>query len=215
MRFCPYCGASVEGDDRRRFCAGCGEPLHEQPGTSGAPAVGYRVQIPAASWPTESLASLNARVVAWAVDALVLGSMLWVLAAIGEALAPEPRYGDMDPAAPAWVGLAILVLAIGYPSYFEGAEAGQTPGMRLLRLRVIRYADGRPLGILFGLVRTASLIGNLFGIGLLTALGDKNRRTLRDHIAGTIVVRADRLPPEAWPGELVWDGRTAPQPTLT
>lgn len=35
VRFCPGCGASVEGFDSPRFCAACGQGLHRQTGEQG------------------------------------------------------------------------------------------------------------------------------------------------------------------------------------
>jgi uncharacterized RDD family membrane protein YckC len=78
--------------------------------------------------------------------------------------------------------------------YFGGfwATTGQTPGMRMARIRVVA-ADGAPPGPLRALVRVAGLllsIGMLF-VGFAPALVDTRRRALPDFLAGTVVVDQD------------------------
>jgi uncharacterized RDD family membrane protein YckC len=93
---------------------------------------------------------------------------------------------------PAWVAGSLLAIgwvlvAGGYFTLFWSA-AGQTPGMRLLRLRV-RRADGGGLSALRAAVRVVGLalaIIPLFA-GFLPALVDRRRRALPDYLAGTVV----------------------------
>jgi uncharacterized RDD family membrane protein YckC len=78
---------------------------------------------------------------------------------------------------------------------------GQTPGMRLMEVRVTT-ADGRPPGVGRSLVRVIGLalaIIPLFA-GFLPVLVDDRRRGLHDFLAGTVVVRAGPEPPSVLAG---------------
>jgi 2-hydroxy-6-oxonona-2,4-dienedioate hydrolase len=68
---------------------------------------------------------------------------------------------------------------------------GQTPGMRLLRLRVTT-ADGRDVSLPRAILRYLGLLLAIvpLGAGLLLALVDNRRRALQDVIAGTVVISA-------------------------
>lgn len=93
--------------------------------------------------------------------------------------------------------LLILMFALmwAYPIVFELFMDGQTPGKRLLGLRVV-HANGTPVGF------TASLIRNLmrtvdalpvgYAFGFASCAIDARARRLGDLVAGTLVVHADR-----------------------
>ena len=104
------------------------------------------------------------RAAAFAVDAL--GSAL----VAGAFTAPTPP-GN-------W---SLLVFVIEYV-FFTGLF-GQTPGMRLLRLRVIRLATGGPLGPVPAVVRTGLLI-----LLIPALISDADARGLHDKAAGAVVV---------------------------
>ncbi len=82
----------------------------------------------------------------------------------------------------------------GYFVLFWGS-AGQTPGMRLLRLRV-RGPTGNPQSISRSLVRFVGLVLAIvpFFAGFLPILFTKRRRGLPDLLAGTVVVYEHRQP---------------------
>lgn len=92
------------------------------------------------------------------------------------------------------LSVAWVIIAGGYFTLFWSA-AGQTPGMRLMRLRV-RRTDGGGLSLGRSIVRVVGLalaIIPLFA-GFLPALFDERRRALPDYLAGT-VVEYDITPP--------------------
>ena len=70
------------------------------------------------------------------------------------------------------------------------AARGQTPGKKLLGLRVIDAYGGRP-GLLRTLLRTAGYLLSLLpcSLGFLWIGFDRERRALHDWVAGTYVVR--------------------------
>ena len=86
------------------------------------------------------------------------------------------------------LGSGWILLAAGYFVLFWSG-AGQTPGMRLMRLRV-RDLEGRPPSVARSIVRFAGLllsIAPLFA-GFLPVLFSEQRRGLADFLAGTVVI---------------------------
>jgi uncharacterized RDD family membrane protein YckC len=76
-------------------------------------------------------------------------------------------------------------------AYFAGfwSSTGQTPGLRLMRARVVIGTGGAP-SLPRAVVRVAGLIAAIIplGAGFLPALVDRRRRALPDFMAGTAVV---------------------------
>ena len=97
---------------------------------------------------------------------------------------------------PGWVegtlGAAgwMLVVTLYFVSFWS--VTGQTPGMRVMHLRVVRRS-GAPVSALRSLVRFAGLIVAivLLFLGFLPVLVDRRRRGLHDFVAGTVVVRPE------------------------
>lgn len=83
----------------------------------------------------------------------------------------------------------------GYYLYFELAQNGQSPGKRLLRLRVVREG-GRPItfnaAAIRNLVRLVDFLPVLYGVGVLAMFIDGQARRLGDLAAGTLVVKEAR-----------------------
>ena len=101
---------------------------------------------------------------------------------------------------PKWtIALMILVLFLlfaGYFILFEWLWNGQTPGKRLLKLRVIRE-DGRPLTVWEAVARNLLRIFDAFpgfvlpiySIGLITIFLSRRDQRVGDVFAGTVVIR--------------------------
>ncbi len=98
-------------------------------------------------------------------------------------------------AAGAWVAVVSTYFVLFW------STAGQTPGMRLMGLRVMTPRGEHP-GIARSVVRLIGLglaILPLF-LGFLPVLIDARRRGLHDFLAGTVVLYAEReLPPTPQP----------------
>jgi len=94
---------------------------------------------------------------------------------------------DRNPMAVGAVGL-LMGMAGLYQLYFAGI-AGQTPGMRLVGIRII-CRRGRPPGPARGLLRVVALIPSIVpaALGWLWAIFDREHRALHDHLAGTYVI---------------------------
>ena len=121
-----------------------------------------------------------------AVTALVLGAPLPSAKELGPDLLVAGVL-DRNPMAVAAIGL-FLGLTVLYQLYFA-SMAGQTLGMRLVRIRLIS-SRGRAPGPVRGLLRVLALAVSLLpgGLGWLWALFDREHRALHDHIAGTYVI---------------------------
>jgi len=104
--------------------------------------------------------------------------------------------GTLSPWVIALFGLISFVFYSGYYVLFEMIWNGQSPGKRLVGLRVIRR-DGTPITLSESLVRNlARLVDFLpfaYGVGILSMFLDKQSRRLGDLAAGTVVVH-DRAP---------------------
>ena len=132
---------------------------------------------------------MASRGIALAVDALaVLGISLAIGAAAGLV---GSLVGGIRPhwLAGTLLGLAGIAVAAGYFVLFWHT-AGQTPGMRLMHVRVLAARPGRRLTFWRALVRTLGLALAIVPcfLGFVPALFDHRRRALPDYLAGTVVV---------------------------
>jgi len=132
------------------------------------------------------------RGLALAVDALLIGLVFLVGSALIGLVAS--LVGHLHPKwlVGALLGAGYVLISI---LYFVGfwSTAGQTPGMRLMRVRVVTRA-GSPPGIVRAGIR---LVGLWLAIipcfaGFLPALVDDRRRALQDFMAGTFVAYDER-----------------------
>ncbi len=92
----------------------------------------------------------------------------------------------------ALIALALFAIGNGYFLLFEIIWSGQTPGKRLLGLRVMRE-NGYPLrpvdATIRNVVRTVDGMPLFYAVGVLVMLFNKRAKRLGDFAAGTIVVR--------------------------
>ncbi len=133
-------------------------------------------------------AGIATRAMAMAIDASVillvfvsLSAMVALISTLVGTLRPEWLVGVL--LASGWA----LIAGTYFVVFWSGA--GQTPGMRLLRLRLV-VREGRPpsLGRAFlRVVGTVVAIVPLFA-GYLPVLFDRRRRGLPDFLAGTVVL---------------------------
>lgn len=142
-------------------------------------------------------AGLGSRGIALAIDALLANVIFVTTAALVNLVAS--LFGGLRPhwlaATIGGVGL-LLVVVVYFVAFW--ATVGQTPGMGLMRLRVLDRSD-EPPGVARSLVRFAGLVLAIVPLfaGCLPALVDDRRRALQDFLAGTVVVYVDevQLPP--------------------
>jgi uncharacterized RDD family membrane protein YckC len=98
--------------------------------------------------------------------------------------------------------LALFAVTVGYYMAFEILWSGQTPGKRLVGLRVIRE-NGYPIrpvdAVIRNLVRAVDWLPFIYGVGVLTMLLNTRSKRLGDFASGTIVVREGTRGPGAIP----------------
>jgi uncharacterized RDD family membrane protein YckC len=141
------------------------------------------------------LAGVGSRFLAIAFDTLLQGGAIVALVALGFAVRAVSGFVPPLSGLGMW-GIAIL-LAIGFVIYsgyfaiFEAVWAGQTPGKRLVRLRVIDVS-GRPLtvyaAIVRNLLRLVDQLPGMYALGILSILITTRQQRIGDLAAGTVVV---------------------------
>lgn len=92
--------------------------------------------------------------------------------------------------------IVIFLLFTGYFIFFEWLWNGQTPGKRLLKLRVIRE-DGRPITLWEALARNLlrifdavpGMVVPIYSVGLIAIFLSSRDQRVGDIFAGTVVIR--------------------------
>ena len=152
-----------------------------------------------------SIAGIGSRFVAMLLDTMILyfALLLVVLIFVVFLSALGPELGDKLNNAGMWF-VAILILVVfavywGYFALFEAFWHGQTPGKRVMKLRVIKDS-GRQItlfeALARNLLRAIDSLPSIYLVGVITMLCNKRNKRLGDMVAGTIVVheRADEQP---------------------
>jgi uncharacterized RDD family membrane protein YckC len=146
---------------------------------------------------------LVTRTIAFSVDAATINLIAIVVAvAVGLCVSVLELPDGVKTAAIAVGGAAYAIWTVTYFVTFW-STTGQTPGSRLLRIRVSRADGGGALRPGQALLRLAALLLAVLPLfaGLLPILVDDRRRGLHDMIAGTVVVGAphplDDAPPSS------------------
>jgi uncharacterized RDD family membrane protein YckC len=89
-----------------------------------------------------------------------------------------------------WIGIVLGLAAFVFLSYREG-KTGQTPGKKIVGIRLLREADGSALGFgrAFGRRWLHYLDGIPCGLGYLWPLWDAKNQTWADKMVHTVVIR--------------------------
>lgn len=150
-----------------------------------------------------ALAGLGSRCLALALDTLFQSAamLVLVLAIVGIG-ALETALGATPGVWPVAVGLlCAFVLFYGYFALFEWAWRGQTPGKRIVGLRVIS-ASGHPVTaqacLLRNLVRIADSMPGFYAFGVITMFITARSQRLGDLAAGTVVVHERSIPADRY-----------------
>ena len=135
--------------------------------------------------PGVEFATPGARLVAYIVDNLIqFGLTIVLLLAsfiLGAIFVPLGALAFI-------AGIAFLFI---YFPYFW-VRSGQTPGMKLMQIKVVRDADGGPLGWGAAILRWVGywVSATVFYIGFIWIFIDKRKRGWHDLIASTVVIQA-------------------------
>jgi len=152
-----------------------------------------------------ALASIGNRFLAVAIDHFIQYFVIFVVAWASLSLSGIGDLSTIENSEilqemPKWT-IAVLIIVLflifaGYFIFFEWLWNGQTPGKRLLKLRVIRE-DGRPITLWEALARNLLRIFDavpgfvlpVYSIGLITIFMSNRDQRIGDMFAGTVVVR--------------------------
>jgi uncharacterized RDD family membrane protein YckC len=135
---------------------------------------------------------LATRTLAFAVDAALISAVAWSTGAIvGLCLSFIGIPGDIKTLIAAIGTVLAAAGSITYFVFFWSAR-GQTPGDRMLGIRVVDAKTGEPIGGRRALVRVAGVVLAAIPlcVGFLLILVDRRRRGLQDRIARTVVIDA-------------------------
>jgi uncharacterized RDD family membrane protein YckC len=154
------------------FCPRCGIQLKE--GDRFCSSCGTRI-----SELGMGKAGTGARFVSYIFDGIIVTAVGWVLIFIFWAIARD--IGGVG-------SIMSLLFSLGYFTYFFGN--GQTPGMKLAKIKLCGTDGTYPIGYRKGFLRWIGMIISVFviGLGFFWILIDENKQGWHDKIAGTSVV---------------------------
>lgn len=153
-----------------------------------------------------ALASIGNRFLAVAVDhfiqylTILIAAYVFITASDAGSALKETGATAFFEEMPKWT-IAVLIIVVflifaGYFVFFEWLWNGQTPGKRLLKLRVIRI-DGRPITFWEALARNLLRIFDavpgfvvpVYSVGLISIFASGRDQRIGDVFAGTVVIR--------------------------
>ena len=139
--------------------------------------------------PGVEFAGYGARIVAYIIDTIIVSIGVSILFFVAILLGGGQTSGIV---AAILIGFSILLGVLYFPFFWQ--RDGQTPGMSVFGIRVVRDADGGPVDWLHAILRFIGYGINsiVFGlpIGWLWVFVDKRRRGWMDLIGSTVVVKS-------------------------
>lgn len=143
-----------------------------QPGFAGMASL----PAPPGQWVGPPLAEWPLRAVSFLIDFLLAAVPYWIL------------NNGLDS-----FGLAVLawLVVFVYIQYGHGTT-GQSPGKKVVKTRLLREADGRPLGFGNAMLRgLLHYVVDLFSctLGFFWPIWDEKRQTFSDKIVSSVVIR--------------------------
>ena len=152
-----------------------------------------------------ALASIGNRFLAVVIDHAIqffaIFVVIWAFTSLADTSSGlNPSHISTSGSLPNWITalmiLGLFLLFAGYFIAFEWLWSGQTPGKRLMKLRVIRE-DGRPLTLWEAIARNLLRIFDavpgfvvpIYSVGLITIFLSPRDQRVGDIFAGTVVIR--------------------------
>ncbi len=165
----------------------------QQPPAPAPPPVAWQAPPPEPGpAPGVRFAGHGPRLIAYILDTIIIGLIIVALSIVlGLVMAGGAAAGSggiLISGVVLWFA-AIFIVSLAYFPWFW-ARGGQTPGMKMFRLRVVRDADGGPISGAAAILRLLGFWVNsaVFYIGFIWVFVDKRRRGWHDLIAGTVVI---------------------------
>ena len=140
------------------------------------------------------LANVGNRFLAAAIDHLIQVGLGFVVLILAGAFNSGGLFSSMGVWAAAITVLVIFAIYWGYFVVFETLWNGQTPGKRIMRLRVVRE-DGRPVRFFEVFTRNLLRIAldfqpfPTYAIGVISIIFSTRSKRVGDFVAGTVVVK--------------------------
>jgi uncharacterized RDD family membrane protein YckC len=190
---CAQCGTPAVSD--AKFCESCGAPLAAASQPVEGPAMTQPAPTYAAQGAEMQYQGVGIRFVAILIDGIILGIIGSILFALfgGSAITVDQVTNTATITSTYWAILALeLVIVFLYFTLLEG-HGGQTVGKMVVKLRVVREADGSPIDYGAAAVRTILRIIDgifIYLIGAILIWSSDKKQRLGDRVAHTIVVRA-------------------------
>ncbi|MFE3473510.1 RDD family protein [Streptomyces bacillaris] len=163
-----------------------GYPQAGYPQQPGQPYGGGYPQQPGYDSGMPQLAHWGLRAGGLIIDGLVIGLPYGILVGIGGAM------GDAAGGVIALLGVLLMIGLVIWQLYQEGTT-GQTIGKKAVGIRLLREADGRPLGFGMAFVRRLAHFLDSIAcyIGWLWPLWDEKKQTFADKVCSSVVVKAN------------------------
>jgi uncharacterized RDD family membrane protein YckC len=162
-----------------------------RPGVTSPASNGAAPAAPDLPPPAVAYAGLATRVIAFVIDILIIQAVTWIVGAVAAVIASMLRLSDGLETALVAAGAVVATLwAVSYFTFFW-VTTGQTPGNRLLQIRVLDAGGSTlPLGRALVRVPAAVLSALILFVGYLTILVDSQRRALHDRLLRSVVIDA-------------------------
>jgi uncharacterized RDD family membrane protein YckC len=185
----------------------------------------YSVETPEQIDLVYDIAGIGSRFLAALIDHVLI-SMILSLGCVAVALLADQLALGLDTTLVFGIfGIGIYLFLCAYYIFFETTWNGQTPGKRVIGIRVVRVG-GRPIGFLGSsirnFVRLADFLPVLYGIGVGVMFIDRQSRRLGDLAAGALTVKEGRqvtlqmlTTPQAQEAPVVADATAITIPNLT
>ncbi|MEK6406401.1 MAG: RDD family protein [Acidobacteriota bacterium] len=140
------------------------------------------------------LANIGNRFLAAAIDHLIQTVAIVIILVAAGALGGWQLFSSMEAWTAAMTVLVVFAIYWGYFVAFETLWSGQTPGKRMMRLRVVRE-DGRPVRFFEVFVRNLLRVAIDFqplpsyAIGVVSIIFSARSKRVGDFVAGTVVIK--------------------------
>jgi uncharacterized RDD family membrane protein YckC len=167
----------------------------QPPAPAPAPATWQAPVEDAGPAPGVRFASHGGRLLAYIIDLIIVCIAIFSVSIVFGILlagAAASRSGGAAIGGGLLWFLAVIVISVVYFPWFW-TRGGQTPGMKVFHLRVVRDADGGPISTTSAVLRLVGywVNGAVFYIGFIWIFIDKRRRGWHDLIAGTVVIETN------------------------
>jgi uncharacterized RDD family membrane protein YckC len=162
-----------------------------------------RIVLPLAGLGSRGLAYMVDWSVRYGIPLLVLAILTLLVAPFADLIELSRRY----PLVAVGILVTFFLLQTFYYVVFETFWSGQTPGKRLMGLRVV-HRRGTPVSFLASTVRNfvriADWLPSFYGFGIAAVFLSPRNQRLGDLAAGTLIVRERGAEGAAWEGTEAW-----------